>query len=335
MPPPDSSYLEKLTADKFAEIVAKKVIKSIHSNTAARNSQLEGTTAVLASGLTSKAKNFQEFCEEYPDFEIVGEDDLKILRCQTCYKFLTVSGSVMRSLKGHKTGTLSLGLQLEVQTYKLLMEGHCDKWYNQKAKLLDHVACETHTKATLSARSVDKRMKQETLVVKNLLRTSLGVVKTNSAAIQYESRVAELYAAGADVGDYGHSRKLFPDMISVACAYIDEKTSDYLSSPLPNTGLRPHFYVTADKSSNLRTNNQISLICIVDGKRQGIPTQCHQVYQTSDGFGDGNAILGEVILEQISNHFNIKNENIMQMQGKVVDGQYLNDKLISAMNNNI
>ena len=61
MRPPDSSYLEKLTADKFAEIVAKKVIKSIHSNTAARNSQLEGTSAVLASGLTSKAKNLQEF----------------------------------------------------------------------------------------------------------------------------------------------------------------------------------------------------------------------------------------------------------------------------------
>ena len=168
-----------------------------------------------------------------------------------------------------------------------------------ESKILDHVACETHTKATLSARSVDKRMKRETLVVKNLLRTSFGVVKTKSAAIQYESRVAELFAAGADVGDYGHSRKLFPDMISVACAIIDEKTSDYLSSPHPNTGLRPHFYVTADKSTNLRINNQISLICTaVDWKRQGIPTQLHQVYQTSDGVGGGNATLGEVILEE-------------------------------------
>ena len=69
------------------------MIKSIHSNTAARNSPLKGTSAVLASGFTSKAENLQAFCEEYPDFEIVGEDDLKILRCQNllqifdCFRF--------------------------------------------------------------------------------------------------------------------------------------------------------------------------------------------------------------------------------------------------------
>ena len=37
----------------------------------------------------------------------------------------------------------------------------------------------------------------------------------------------ELHHAGADVGDFGHSRFLFPQMIAVACAYIDKATQDF------------------------------------------------------------------------------------------------------------
>ena len=40
VPAPDNSDFEKLTADKFAEIVGKKMIKSTNSNTAARSSKL-------------------------------------------------------------------------------------------------------------------------------------------------------------------------------------------------------------------------------------------------------------------------------------------------------
>ena len=66
----------------------------------------------------------------------------------------------------------------------------------------------------------DKSM--EILVTKNQLRDALGTVK--SAAIQYEVKIARLYSAGADVGDFGHSRKLFTAKLSAACAYIEKKT---------------------------------------------------------------------------------------------------------------
>jgi len=101
----------------------------------------------------------------------------------------------------------------------------------------------------------------------NLLRTALGAVKSKAAALHYESWVAELYAAGADIGDYGHSCKLFPDMIAVACEHIDQQTSKFLSSA------SKYKIETAEKSTNFKINNKISLIMTVaDAKRQEIPT---------------------------------------------------------------
>ena len=92
-------------------------------------------------------------------------------------------------------------------------------------------------------RAVNEGKSTEVAVTKNQLRAALGIVKTKSAAIQYEERIAELHAAGSDVGDFGHSRKLFPAMLSAACAYINKKTSIFLSTPLPSTGIPPHVYV--------------------------------------------------------------------------------------------
>jgi len=59
------------------------------------------------------------------------------------------------------------------------------------------------------------------------------------------------------------------------------------------------------------------------------------VCNSSDGGGGSNDVLDKVILEQIAKHFDIKNEFILQMQGKVVDGQYVNEKFKSATNKSI
>lgn len=75
------------------------------------------------------------------------------------------------------------------------------------------------------------------IAIRNQLRTAIEVVQAKCAAIHYETKLAELYQAGADVGDFGHSRVLFPQMIDVACHYIDQQTKEYLHTRLPNTGL--------------------------------------------------------------------------------------------------
>ena len=102
--------------------------------------------------------------------------------------------------------------------------------------MIDHLCLKRYSSSCLVIQTEDGS--------KNLLRTALGVVKTKSAARQYESRVAELWASGGDVGDYSHSKTLFVDMLKVACTYIDKEISLFLEKPLRNTGLAPHFYVT-------------------------------------------------------------------------------------------
>ena len=60
------------------------------------------------------------------------------------------------------------------------------------------------------------------------------------------------------------------------------KTSDFLATPLANTGMPPHFYLTADKSTNHRITNQVTVICpVVNGTRQGLILNAREVYTTS------------------------------------------------------
>ncbi len=176
-------------------------------------------------------------------------------------------------------------------------------------------------------------MTPELLVVKNLLRTALGVVKTKSAARQYENRIAELCASGGDVGNFSHSRELFVDMMKVACTHIDKKVSSYLQEPLPNTGIVPHFYITADKSTNHRVTNQACVICpVVNGERQGILLSLSPVYTDADGAGGVGKDLADLVYQDLESHAGLSGSKLMAAQGRVMDGQYLTIPFIEAIN---
>ena len=123
-------------------------------------------------------------------------------------------------------------------------------------------------------------------VVENQIRTALGIVKTKSAALSYETRIAELQMAGADVGDFGHGHNQFNDILKAANVYITKQVQLFLSNLHLHNGLPPHFYITADKSTNHRVTNQVSMICpIVNGERKAIPPATRQVYEDSSGHG--------------------------------------------------
>lgn len=162
----------------------------------------------------------------------------------------------------------------------------------------------------LTARPIEMQFNiseaREKMVVKNLLRAALTVVKIKSAALHYETNIAQLFAAGADVGDFGHSRHMFVK---------------FMSTPLPNSGMHPHFYVTGDKSTNHRTTNQVTLICpVVEGQRQAIALNVNRVYETSDGFGGTGPELAAILLSDVEKHAKITGRAILAMQGKVTDG---------------
>ena len=182
-------------------------------------------------------------------------------------------------------------------------------------------------------KAVNEGKSRGVVVTKNQLRAALGIVKTKSAAIQYKERIAELHAAGSDVGDFGHSRKLFPAMLSVACAYIDKKTSIFLSTPLPSTGMPPHVYVTADKSTNHRVTNQVTVICpAVNGRREGIVLNAREVYTNYDGTGGTGEALARSIYSDLEKNAGLKGKSLLQVQGRIMDGQYVNAPFIDGMN---
>ena len=124
-----------------------------------------------------------------------------------------------------------------------------------------------------------------------------------------------------------------PSMLSATCAYIAKKTSIFLSTPLPSTGMPPHIYITADKSTNHRVTNQVTIICpVVNGRRERIVLNVCEVYTNSDGTGDTGEALAKSIYSDLEKNAGLKGISLLQVQGRVMDGQYINAPFIDGMN---
>ena len=308
-----------------------KIISEGSSNKKERSSEVYKFTGKSAS-------NIQEFIKMNEDVELLSGPNEWTLRCKICFFYLNSKAALRQAQKLPSSGSISTGLTISADDYTRCSMGHNNTWYRLKKRMLDHFSTsesKTHMDAAAWWHFTKPIRKRELRVVQNQIQTAIGVVKTKSAGRSYEERIAELYVAGADVGDYGHSRNLFNDMIKVATAFIDKKTQAFLSEPLPNTGVRPHFYVTADKSTNHKIVNQASMICVVvNGKRKAIPLGVRRVYEDASGSGGKGAELAEKLYQDLSEHVKVseKHDNLMQMQGKVFDGQYLNEPMMTRLN---
>ncbi len=323
--------------EELAEKIATKVAKKISSLPSSSQSKSSATLLNPSSSTSLKAGNLVELLEEVADFGLVKVENGCVIKCCSCEEFLSSTrisfSSSFRRPSGKADGSLATSLFLSNEVYQQLTAGKCEKWYSQKQAFHRHLSSNTHNNAVHHMKLVRQGRSREVTVVKNQLRAAIGVVKTKSATIQYEARIAELQAAGADVGDFGHSRKMFPAMIEAACAYIDMRTANFLSTPLPNTGMPPHFYVTADKSTNHRITNQVTVICpVVNGSREGIVLDAREVYASSDVTGGSGHALAAAIFKDFEEHVGIKGNRLLQAQGRVMDGQYLNEPFISGMN---
>ena len=293
----------------------------------------------METRISTHCENLPEFLKVEKDYELVSEGDVHVIRCKLCFMYLgdpVASSSLKRKPTALPGNSLATGLSVSDKDYKRYCVGSCQPWYRLKKRLLLHImeSPETHINAVLYARDLKTVEARQTTVVRNQLRTAIGIVQAKAAAVHYENRIAELHRAGADVGDFGHSRILFPQMIAVACCYVDRETQAFLSKSLPNTGLPPHYYVTADKSTNHRISNQVTMICpVVDGKRRPIPLGMKSVYESSDGCGGKGGELADGIYKHLKDHVNVSGIKLLSMQGKVTDGQYINEPFVTAMNN--
>jgi hypothetical protein len=136
-------------------------------------------------------------------------------------------------------------------------------------------------------------------VTQNLVRVALGVCEMNSAGCHFETAVANHIATGSDLGDIGHSRKLFPDLLKASEIWLDKEIEKFLCSPLKSTGIPPHYYVTADKATlNRITNQAIVIVTMVDGCRKAILVKAPEVYSSRSG--DGDAKENDAYVDEVS-----------------------------------
>ena len=260
--------------DKVLAIVSPRVREETTSFEGRQNSEQNGPNPRYQD-----AKNLQEFLDVCPDIEIlsISHKPGKEIKCKICDEYLHCKPGISKATAsrlptGKDAGCLSTGLKIDDSQYQCFTEGSNQKWYRFKKTLVVHLSgtdSKTHSDACVFLKEIAPTKQRGRMVVKNQLRAIINVVKSKAAALHYEDHMAELCAAGADVGDFSHSRKMFVPMIKAID--VDNRVSTFLARPLANTGLPPHYYVTADKSTNHRITNQATLICpVVNGERQAI-----------------------------------------------------------------
>ena len=134
-----------------------------------------------------------------------------------------------------------------------------------------------------------KRQERGERVTQNLIRIAVGVIKSKSAAQHFESQIAAHVSTGSDLGDLGHSRNHFNEIMAAISAWIDRQTAIFLWNPLESTSFPPHFFTTADKSSPRHLSNQAVMICpMVNGERAAIPINSTIVYSSKNKDDVGN-----------------------------------------------
>jgi hypothetical protein len=77
-------------------------------------------------------------------------------------------------------------------------------------------------------------MERGVAVTQNLVSIAITVVKANSAAIHYETMIAAHAFTGSDVGEFGHGRKQFNEILRCAEVWCNREIPKFLCKPLPS-----------------------------------------------------------------------------------------------------
>ena len=130
-----------------------------------------------------------------------------------------------------------------------------------KSAITDHLCLigsgsVTHKKAMEVYKNKCKIESLEKQTAKNRFRVAIADLKLGAAAKHFETLLSLLASCGIHIGDIGHSRTNFNDIVYCLEKVINRKTREWLSAPLPSTCLPPHYWATVDKRTPSRVTNQ-------------------------------------------------------------------------------
>ena len=218
---------------------------------------------------------------------------------------------------GKYAGSLSSGLVLCQEKFTSLVNGGHQYWYHSKRKIKQHLVCagdyaQLHFEALKHEAATKKRETRGHKVVNNLIRIALAVLKSKSAAQHFESEIAVHVSTESDLGDLGHSRNHFNEILAAMGVWVDRQYASFLGKPLQSTGFSPHFFITGDKSTPQRITNQ-AVITSKDGATTGLVS-----------IANADELAKQVIYS-INKAFagNMEFELRSSWQGTSCDGQYL------------
>ena len=130
------------------------------------------------------------------------------------------------------------------------------------------------------------------------------------------------------MGDIGHSRKQFIDILRATEIYLDKQVQEYLQTPLQNTLLPPHFCALADKSTVHHVTNQAVVITtMVQGIKTPIAVQAPGVYHADDQSESVTGACAPELAETMFDTIKMAYPGLTDIlgnswQGSVLDGQY-------------
>ena len=293
-----------------------------------------------------KLSNIYELVAEVDDMVFIPVDDDEvsqskgaILRCETCYTYISATRPGTRkaaiSTSEHASrfsGTLASGIILDKEHSLDVITGGTSYFYRTKNLVLTHVSCSGDgAKIHYEAVKWKKEMKlielRASAAMKVLVRSAFSVVKSRSAAQQYPEFVADKAMCGVDCGDFGHSKEEFKNILAAAESWIDSEVSRALKTPIESTGMRPHFFFTLDKGTPGRETNQATMIVFFDkGNRVAIPVGSPAVYKpnkdNSQVVGGKAEELAADAIHLIKKRYMLEEEDLSYCQGIVADGQY-------------
>ena len=165
-----------------------------------------------------------------------------------------------------------------------------------------------------------KLMEKKTAAVSNIFRTAIVDLKLGAAAKNFEALLSFLACCGVDIGDIGHGRNLFNDILYCLEKTINGKITTWLNKPLPSTQLPPHVWATVDKATPSRTTNQATLVIArnEDSIPCPIPIDAPKVY--TDFVAATYDSLAEMMLQAVED--NLSRDLFSRICGVAADGPY-------------
>ena len=164
-------------------------------------------------------------------------------------------------------------------------------------------------------------------MLRHQFSAALTFIKNKASSSSFESQLCHLKCCNVSIGNMNFSRKNIPDIMGCMCVVIDEATETYLKTNLKSTGMRPHCFITVNKSTQHRETSQIVMLSyFVDGIRQAYPVDLSPVYVSADGTGGTASELGNLAIKSIIAKLHFDEEDFSYMQERVTDGQYLKGK---------